>query len=599
MNEHSYPARLGSSGDARRADESPRPGSGASPAARRFRAAIPGARRALVPALITLIALTMTGGSPAPIVAAASAGERAPLLPALSTLPAKYDAGPAAETHPAHGEDIATKRGEILSFVAATFNQGNSAGILTAEGVIPRDEALQLLHALSDEDVERMHDAVPIIHNWPIIQRGMASGAVGSELHRQPLVRGQRTFSPSQTAELEQFRSDLDEVFVIQQSWEPLVGAGDPGYRDRIEDGRRLVQDATLEDLAGLQEAITWIPDWQGTLAPDLVGLLGPGGIGTLLPPESDPRGRLDGAQPQVTTEQCSDADRSRDVLPLVIASGVVKGVSLIAGFAANFFTKDIKICFAVIFVTVCIDFPNPIFFILKLIELASNRVVDGLNAAILVAGVCTSIDHWNLTVQHRNNFLLNAQAILASLIARHNELITRTERIDFANREAWKLELQLAIEENLLAPAPDPSGVDENRISLFQLTDTVCFNPDELLPTPVPALPTPSLVTPSSSNAPPPSLSALPTPKAPTHLTDRREQCGITLVKRIVDEAIQLNKLAANNVHDADAHFAAANVHFNAGRYKEAYLRYRQAYMAAVQPDDEPRRLVNDSANR
>lgn len=267
-----------------------------------------------------------------------------------------------------------------------------------------------------------------------------------------------------------------------------------------------------------------------------------------------------------------------------------LKGTSAIEDFAANFFTKDIKICFGIIGVVVCVDFPNPVFFILKILEFATNRVTDALDGVILVTNTCQSIAHWRLVVKQRDDFLTSAQGVMDKLIRRHNELVDRTEQIDFANREAWKLQLQLKIEENLLEPAPLPDGSNENRISLFQLTDTVCFNPDELLPTPVPPLPTPSLITPAASIDPPPDLVTLPTPRAPKILADRREQCGIALVKRIVDEAIQLNKLAGNDVHDADNFFAAANVHFTAGRWKEAYLRFREAYRAAVQPDAEPR---------
>jgi hypothetical protein len=212
------------------------------------------------------------------------------------------------------------------------------------------------------------------------------------------------------------------------------------------------------------------------------------------------------------------------------------------------------------------------------------------MRAAIDVANVCQSIQHWKETNQHRSDFLIDAQTVLTGLISRDNEIVERAEKVDYDNREAWKLELQLSIEENLLLPAPRDDGSDENRISLFQLTDTVCFNPDHLLPTPVFALPTPDVKTPQPTAVAPPVLPALPTARTPFIVPDRREQCGIDLVRRIVLEAIDLNERAGNDVHNAEEYFAAGEVHYNARRFKEAYARYREAYQAAVQPDNEPR---------
>ena len=175
-------------------------------------------------------------------------------------------------------------------------------------------------------------------------------------------------------------------------------------------------------------------------------------------------------------------------------------------------------------------------------------------------------------------------------MIQRHNEIVERSDRIDFTNREAWKLRLQLSIEENLLLPDPRPDGSDENRISLFQLTDTVCFNPEHLLPTPAFPIPTPDVPTPAPTIDPAPVLDPLPTARAPFMVPDPREQCGLLLVKRIVEESILLNRMAGNDVHNAADTYAAAIVHLNAGRYKSAYLRFREAYRDSVQPDDEPR---------
>jgi hypothetical protein len=508
--------------------------------------------------------------------------------------PTPWLAGPSAPTHPADDRATAARRA-IADFVAGAFVSPSGDGVGDLGRAIPLGEVQLAIQAMPAADVLRIYNALPIVQHWGAIQKQMATGAAPFAL---PPPRGTRTFAPSDAAELEQVRHDLDAVFTVQQGWGAIVGTSDPAYVARIADGRKLLRDAQLEDLANLRDALAWIPDWQHTLAPDLNTLLGLGPGGTLMHRPVEPQ-RAMGAQPETTDEQCSTVDRERDPLPLIIASAVLRGTALIEDFAANFFTKDIKVCTGALGVTVCVDVPNPVFFILKTIQLATNRVVDGLDAAWGTLGVCQSIDHWKLTVAHRTEFLVNAQGIMASIIARNNELVGRTETIDLANREAWKLELELAIEDNLLLPAPMPDGSNENRISLFQLTDSVCFNPDELLPTPVPALPTPALTAPQPTAAPPPDLDPLPTVRAPVPVTDRREQCGLELVKRLVGEAIQLNLQAGNDIHDAQTIYAAANLDLAAHHFAQAYLRYRQAYRAAVQPDAEPRFAASTSADR
>jgi hypothetical protein len=547
---------------------------------------------------VLLLALVLgTLASPAAHRALAAAGPAhspGPRLPATARV---IDAAtaPAQAANPA-GEDVATKRREIADYVSGAYSLPAHDSLGDLGRILPQGEAALAVQNMSAAEVTRLHDALPLIHYWPEIRRHMAAGS--SAATPQP-PRGSRAFTPAEAQDLEQVRADLQAVLATQESWAPIVGGADPSYTARIADGRSLVKDATLEDLATLRDALDWIPDWRQTLAPNLGAIVGPDGLGALAHNGAGQDARALAAHPAVTSEQCSDADRNRDPLPLIIASAVLRGTALTEDFAANFFTKDIKICVAIIGFSICVDFPNPVFFILKTIQLATNRAVDGLDAAVMVAAVCTSIDHWLLTIQDRDEFLVNAQGIMKSVIERNNELIERSENIDFADREAWKLKLELAIEENLLEPAPLPDGSNENRISLFQLTDSICFNPDELLPTPVPALPTPALTDPEQVGAPPPDLDPLPTARAPIPVPDRREQCGLELVKRLVGEAIQLNLQAGNDIHDAQTIYATANADLAAGHFAQAYLRYREAYRAAVQPDAEPRQAASSSIDR
>lgn len=490
----------------------------------------------------------------------------------------------------AEASAAAVRRAEIAAFLAQAY--GRSAGARTGDlaALMPVDEALVGIGSLSDAEVERIHKALPIIGHWKTAQANVTARSAATaghvDAHHAALAEDE---------DLEEVRRGMEAVLDVQAGWADLIGDKDPMFAQRIDESRRLLQDATTEDLLALREALSIIPEWRTTLAPDLGALVGPGG---LAPPTTWRSPTSDATSPdavQVTTEQCSEADYSRNVLPLVIASAAVEGVRILASFASIFAAEDIKICIGLIVAVVCVDFPNPIFFILKFVEFAAARSRDGLDAAVLVAGVCTSIKHWHASVAHRTDFLIEAQQVMKSLITSDNELVERAERIDFTNREAWKLRLQLDIEANLLEPDPKADGSDENRMSLLQLTDTVCFNPEQLLPTPVFALPTPVLTDPVADVAPPPVLEPLPTARVPFLVPDPREQCGLLLVKRIVEEAILLNRMAGNNIHNANDAYDAAIVHLNANRYKSAYLRFREAYRDAVQPDAEPRRTMSD----
>ncbi len=479
----------------------------------------------------------------------------------------------------------AARRAAVARFLAQGYARAATESAGGLHEAMPADEALAGLARLSDDEIAVIHEALPIIGHWEEAQANLRSRAAQGPGVGSPVgLHG----SAASDESLDEIRQGLAAMLDVQEGWAETIGDLDPAYGERLAGARQALAGATEEDLTALREGLSLIPDWQRTLAPDLTAITGPAG---LAPPAAwRGKGATSPDGLAVTLEQCSEADYSRNVLPLIIAQFAMEGTRILASYASIFAAEDIKICVGLIVAVVCVDFPNPIFFILKFVEFAASRARDGLEAAVLVAGVCTSIKHWQATVTHRTDFLLEAQAVMRSLILRDNEIVQRAERIDFTNREAWKLHLQLDIEANLLEPDPRPDGSDENRKSLYQLTDTVCFNPDHLLPTPVAALPTPALTDPAADVAPPPVLEPLPTPVTPFIVPDPREQCGLLLVKRIVEEAILLNKMAGNDVHNADDAYAAAMVHLNANRYKLAYLRFREAYRDAVQPDAEPR---------
>lgn len=486
----------------------------------------------------------------------------------------------------AAGVPASPERENLLAFVQAAY-RSDSPSAAALQSWMPADEMAHALGKLTDQELRQLESDLPILTQWRTIE----SNVVAAQL--DPAVKARLQAAAAEESP-EDIRAGLNQVLDVQASWADWVGEGPPAFSAALEDARRLLATASEEELEAAAKGLAFIPDWRTALAPDLNALMGPAQVAALAARAK--AGRDGGAVPagiDVTDEQCTAGDYTRNTLPLIIAYTAMLYVVRGAGFAALFVPEGLKVCIGIFGAVVCTTItPNPFYVILKVVEFAAKLAANGIKAAIDTANLCQAIAHWKLFVKHRDDFLVDAQMVLSELMLRHNEIVERSDRIDFTNREAWKLRLQLSIEENLLLPDPKPDGSDENRISLFQLTDTVCFNPEHLLPTPVFALPTPDVPTPEPTVDPAPVLLPLPTGRAPFQVPDPREQCGLALVKRIVEESILMNKMAGNDVHNADDAYAAAMVHYNAGRWKLAYLRFREAYRDAVQPDAEPRAL-------
>ncbi len=519
------------------------------------------------------------------------------LLDKVSTAYAAVDSGraqgPVAAAEPAtalasqaDAAALSPERRDLADFVQAAY-RGDAPEAAALQAWMPADEMAHALGKLTDEDLRALQSSLPILSQWRTIEANLVAAQM------DPAAKA-RMMATAEEESPEEVRAGLLEVLEAQAAWAEWVGDGPPEFLGGLEDARRLLANLSEEELQAAARGLSFIPDWRRALAPDLNGLLGPAQVAALA--ERAKALSAGGAVPagiDVTDEQCTAGDYTRNTLPLIIAYTAMLYVIRAAGFAALFATEGLKVCIGIFGAVVCVTItPNPIYVILKVVEFAARLAANGIKAAIDTANLCQAIAHWKLFIKHRDDFLVDAQMVLSELMLRHNEIVERSDRIDFTNREAWKLRLQLSIEENLLLPDPKPDGSDENRISLFQITDTVCFNPEHLLPTPVFAIPTPNVPTPEPTVDPAPVLLPLPTGRAPFQVPDPREQCGLNLVKRIVEESILMNKMAGNDVHNADDAYAAAMVHFNAGRYKSAYLRFREAYRDAVQPDAEPRAL-------
>jgi hypothetical protein len=253
--------------------------------------------------------------------------------------------------------------------------------------------------------------------------------------------------------------------------------------------------------------------------------------------------------------------------------------------FGTEIAPKDIKI----LIFGAAVDIPNPYTLLMIIAKMIVNRVADGLAADLAVAGYCTSVVHWIHTIMHAQSLVDRSQDLLYQEMEFHNRMTARYNVLDLTERELWKLQMQLAMEENLLLDAPLADGSDENRMALFQFVDTACFNPEELLPTPIPPFDVPEAPTPNSPIDPPDRYVPLPTIQPFVGPPDPREECGLELVRRIVAETILHNQQAGQNVHNAPSLLLAGDSFLASRNFGQAYVRYRQAYQAAVKPDPSP----------
>lgn len=474
--------------------------------------------------------------------------------------------------------------------------------------------AMAAVDQLSDEHLARLERDLPILAANQRIspEPGTSSGVQDVE------VLSVAAPTQADQAELEQLRRDLDDLFLHYGTWSNLVPK-DQEFLGYVSDGRSMVAGLTYEDLAALRDQMNQIPNWQQVLAPDIESILGV--TGTLADPTvlggvvadpvpsggALPGDAVSGGQPapgegfglfgSLTPDRRATIDAggqcpqlaldltTEQVAERIIAESVLRYVALALKFGAEIAPKDIKISI----LGFAVDIPNPYTLLMLIGKMIVNRVADGLAADVMVIGVCTSIVHYHYTIQHAQSEIDRSQDMLFQELEFHNRMQARYNALDLAERELWKLQLQLAVEENLLLDAPKADGSDENRIALFQYTDTVCFNPEELLPTPLPPFEAPVAPTPEDPIDPPDRYVPLPTLQPFVGPPDPREECGLVLVRKIVFESIQHNQQAGQNIHNALNLLAAGDVFLANNNYGQAYIRFRQAYQAAVKPDPSP----------
>jgi hypothetical protein len=443
--------------------------------------------------------------------------------------------------------------------------------------------------------------------------------AIQVEAQLAPLASFQRSYAESLTVaapggtlevaaptqdeaeELEALRADLRAVFDTYESWSGLV-PDDAQYLGFVADGQATIAAMTYEDLAAVRAQLEDIPEWQATLAPDIEAILEGAPPGSALmrdfPVLSESAAnhiagltgsiQYDRRPPIDAGDQCSDYTLNLtydQVVARIIAEAVLRYVSLGLKFAAEVAPKDIKIT---IFGT-GVSIPNPYTLLILIGKLIVNRVADGLAADLAVNSYCAAIIHWKFLKIHAQSLIDRSQDILFQELEYHNRMTARYNALDLTERELWKMQMQLAMEENLLLDAPAADGHDENRMAIFQFVDTACFNPEELLSTPVPPFDTPEPPVPEDPLELPDRYVPLPTLAPFVGPPDPREDCGLELVRRIVAESILHNQQAGNNVHNALALLAAGDTFLANHLYAQAYNRYRQAYQAAVKPDPEP----------
>ena len=143
-----------------------------------------------------------------------------------------------------------------------------------------------------------------------------------------------------------------------------------------------------------------------------------------------------------------------------------------------------------------------------------------------------------------------NVQIIHADLAEHDKGLTTRFNTTDKFLFHFRNLNLRQRIEDNL-------SSSEDSPIALFTLPRKVCMSTE--------------LETLQATD-----------PYAPEVIAG----CGLLeMVIDIVDSAIEMNKTAGQDVHNAETEYATAMVHYNNSKWKLAFTRLRNAYRDAVRP--------------
>jgi len=176
---------------------------------------------------------------------------------------------------------------------------------------------------------------------------------------------------------------------------------------------------------------------------------------------------------------------------------------------------------------------------ILDYIILAAQTVNDGFD---LCNGL---VDSATIQALYEDTKIVHAD--LAEHDANLHTRFNTTDKFLFNFRN---LSLRLNIEANLASPDDDPHA-------LLALPRSVCISAE--------------LETLQQTD-----------PFAPEVIAG----CGqLELVRDTVQSAIDMNKIAGQGVHNAEAEFQAAVNHYNNGEWKLAYARFRKAYREAVRP--------------
>ena len=151
---------------------------------------------------------------------------------------------------------------------------------------------------------------------------------------------------------------------------------------------------------------------------------------------------------------------------------------------------------------------------------------------------------------RHYEALYHDTEIIHADLDDHDQNLTTRSNWTDRFIFDFRSLNLRLNIEANLASPDDDPHA-------LLALPRAVCITPE---------------------------LEALQL--SDPFASEVIAGCGLLeVVSDTVRSAIDMNKIAGQDVNNAEAEFSAAVEHYDDGEWKLAYARFRKAYREAVRP--------------
>jgi hypothetical protein len=390
----------------------------------------------------------------------------------------------------------------------------------------PRDgdlgEAVRLVRQMSDEEVADLHRAMmPFMTSWTLADAPPVLG--------RPAADAAGPYTHAQTEDLEDLRARL---LAYYDRFQPLTDVGaeaDPNFEARLATLRLRIEGLTLDELAQFESVLTYVPTTETLLDVDPNALVehaggSPHHEGSELAGADSPQAPADVVIQDHIHPGCADTSFG----PIVTA--VLNSVANAAGDLIGIWSDDFMVGALATtnipniakIVNIIIHYPLAV-----IAKIASTEQAFYMN--------CNEFLHQTLLEKHDGEMLEITDLISGTLTSIDEAHNARFDRVDAFHERYRESLVRLAIEEDLLRKG-------DKRVSLFQIPESLCIT------------------------------------------TGEHEVCGLLETAHdIVEETIETAKNLGLDTTEAEASFADGELQQGQGFYKEAYTRYREAYVLAV----------------